>query len=82
MVSGDSFDLDALPRRRLSETDLGDMPGDLAEVLDEWLFIQHGVASSSHGVGTFLDLLAEQGYRVKRIDPGPPFSEMLPPSPD
>ncbi len=75
-------DLDDLPRAQLREGSLGDMPGDVADVLDEWLFEQHGVASSHHHVGAFLDALADRGYRVTRIDPGPPLSELLPPAPD
>jgi hypothetical protein len=71
-------DLDDLPRSELREGSLGDMPGDVADVLDEWLASQHGVFSSHHGVGSFLDSLAAAGYRVTRIDPGPSFDELLP----
>jgi hypothetical protein len=71
-------DLDDLPRSQLREGWLGDMPGDVADVLDEWLATQHGVFSSHHGVGSFLDALATKGYRVTRIDPGPPIEQLLP----
>jgi hypothetical protein len=81
MKDGDSYDLDSLPRAELREGELGDMPGDVADVLDEWL-TQHGVMSSNHGVGAFLDALAAVGYRVTKIDPGPPIEELLPVSND
>lgn len=72
-------DLDDLRRDQLHE--LG-MPGDVADVLDEWLVTQHGVMSSHHGVGSFLDGLAAVGYRVTPIDPGPSIEELLPTSTD
>jgi hypothetical protein len=75
-------DLDSLPRSELGETELGDMPYDVAKVLDIWLHEQHGVMSSHHGVGAFLDELAAAGYRVTAIDPGPPIEELLPASVD
>jgi hypothetical protein len=74
----DEPDLDDLPRSQLREGSLGDMPGDVADVLDDWLHEQHGVTSSHHGVGSFLDGLAAVGYRVTKIDPGPSFEELLP----
>lgn len=72
-------DLDSLPRSELAATELGEMPYRLAQVLDTWLHTQHGVLSSHHGVGAFLDELAAAGYRVTPIDP---FEELIPPSPD
>lgn len=39
----------------------------VAGVLDDWLMRLHGVTSSAHGVGLFLDLLAAEGYRVTEI---------------
>jgi hypothetical protein len=75
-------DLDDLPRTQLCEGPLGDMPGDVAWVLDEWLFEKHGIASGHHYVGSFLGALADRGYRVTRIDPGPPIGELLPPATD
>lgn len=51
-------DLDDLRRDQLHE--LG-MPGVVADVLDDWLATQHGVMSSNHGVGAFLDELAAPG---------------------
>jgi hypothetical protein len=75
-------DLDDLPRSELREGVLGDMPGDVADVLDDWLHEQHGVTSSHHGVGSFLDGLAAVGYRVTQIEPGPSIEELLPTSVD
>lgn len=75
-------DLDDLRRDQLWETELGDLPGHVSQVLDEWLHTQHGVLSSSHGVGAFLDLLAAEGYRVTPIDPGPSFEQLLPAATD
>lgn len=77
-MTDDSYDLDRLPRAELAETELGDMPYDVAKVLDIWLHEQHGVTSSHHGVGAFLDELAAAGYRVTAIDPGPPIEQLLP----
>lgn len=74
--------LDRLPRAQLRDAGLGDMPADLADVLDEWLHRNHGVLSSSHNVGDFLDSLADAGYRVERIDPGLPIEQLLSPSTD
>lgn len=70
-------DLDDRTRGELAE-----LPGpawDVAHILDEWLFRSHGVTSSSHGVGLFLDLLADRGYRVEPIGPTPALSDLLPP---
>lgn len=80
MINPEDFepDLDDVPRSGLRE--FGDMPGDVADVLDQWLFEQHGVASSHHGVGSFLEALAAVGYRVTPIDRGPSFEELLPAS--
>jgi hypothetical protein len=80
VTSDENFepDLDDLPRSELREGSLGDRPGDVADVLDGWLAEQHGVFSSHHGVGSFLDGLAAVGYRVTRIEPGPSFEELLP----
>ena len=74
----DSYDLDSLCRDQLSDTELGEMPSVLAHLLDDWLLCHHGVLSSSHNVGDFLDSLAAAGYRVALIDPGIPFDELLP----
>lgn len=74
-------DLDDLPRAQLREGSLGDMPGDVADVLDAWLFEQHGVASSHHYVGAFLELLAERGYQVTRTE-SPAFESLLSPATD
>ena len=73
-------DLDNLPRAQLREGTLGDMPGDVADVLDDWLHQCHGILSSHHNVGVFLDLLAATGYRVTPIHPGPPLEQLLVPA--
>jgi hypothetical protein len=71
-------DLDDLTRADLAE--LAHLPASaVADVLDEWLLRAHGVTSSAHNVGLFLDLLAADGYRVTAIDPGPPIESLLPP---
>lgn len=67
-------DLDDLRRDQLHE--LG-MPGDVADVLDDWLHDEHGVMSSHHHVGSFLDRLAAVGYRVTKIEVLS-FEELLP----
>jgi hypothetical protein len=36
----------------------------VADTLDEWIHRAHGLTSSAHGAGLFLDLLAEHGYRI------------------
>lgn len=72
-------DLDRLDRDALRT--MGGAPAALVDVLDEWLLTQHGVTSSAHCVGAFLDLLAAEGYRVTPIE-APAFADVLPPSPD
>lgn len=63
-------DLDDLHRVDLAELD--GPAYDTARVLDDWLFRCLSVMSSHHYVGTFLELLAAEGWRVTRIaDPGP-----------
>lgn len=71
-------DIDTLTRAELREW--AHMPelAATADVLDDWLLRAHGVTSSGHNVGLFLDLLAADGYRVTAIDPGPPIEELLP----
>ena len=73
-------DLDDMTCAQLYE--VGDMPGVVAAVLDDWLHQCHGVLSSSHNTGTFLDLLAAGGFRVTPIDPGPSIDELLSASTD
>lgn len=68
-------DLDRLTRAQLGELD--GPAATVADVLDEWLVRLHGVTSSSHGAGLFLDLLAAEGWRVTAIDPGPSLDELL-----
>jgi hypothetical protein len=53
------------------------MPGVVADVLDDWLHDKHGVISSHHHVGSFLDRLAAAGYRVTKTGV-PEFEELLP----
>jgi hypothetical protein len=56
---------DDLARAELAE--LAHLPwSDLADVLDEWNQRLHGVLSSAHGVGLFLDLLGERGWEITR----------------
>lgn len=70
-------DLDWLTRDQLAELD--GPAYTVACVLDDWNRQLHGVISSHHGAGLFLDLLAAEGWRVTPIDPGPPIGELLPP---
>lgn len=62
VAADDWDDLDDVRRAELPE-----MPSAVAHVLDDWLMRKHGVMSSAHGVGLFLDLLAAEGYRVGPI---------------
>jgi len=73
-------DLDDLTREQLAEMD-GPARA-VADVLDDWVCRRHGILSSHHGVGLFLDLLAAEGWRVTPIDPGPPLDQLLPPATD
>ena len=77
----DEFDLDRLRRTELRETGLGDVPGDVADVLDEWLHTQHGILSSSHNVGAFLEMLAAAGYRITPAE-APAFDTLMPAATD
>lgn len=71
-------DLDTLTRADLAE--LAHLPAAaVADVLDDWLLRAHGITSSGHNVGLFLDLLAAAGFQVTPIDPGPPIGSLLPP---
>ena len=83
MINPEDFvpDLDDLPRAQLRDGPLGDMPGDVADVLDGWLFEQLGVASSHHNVGAFLDALADRGYRIIPIE-APAFEQLMPAATD
>lgn len=74
-------DIDTLSRGELREW--AHMPelAATADVLDDWLLRAHGVTSSSHNVGLFLDLLAAEGYRVAPIE-APSFASLLPPAVD
>jgi hypothetical protein len=70
-------DIDSLTRADLREW--AHMPelSAVADVLDDWLLRAHGVTSSAHNVGLFLDLLAAEGYRVEPIE-APTFAEIMP----
>lgn len=72
----EEVDLDTLTRADLAE--LAGPEATVADVLDEWLLREHGVTSSSHGVGLFLDLLAAEGWRVERVQV--PDIQLPPPS--
>lgn len=64
----------------LTRGELAELPGpiyDVARVLDDWLQYAHGIASSHHNAGLFLDLLAAEGYRVEPIEV-PSLTELLP----
>ena len=80
----ENYDPDGADLDRMTRDQLAELPGPehaVAQVLDEWNHRSHGLISSSHGVGLFLDLLAVEGYRVtpiQEIDP----SDLLPPSTD
>lgn len=69
--------LDTLSRADLAE--VGGPAYTVACVLDDWNRQLHGVVSSHHGAGLFLDLLAAEGWRVIPIDPGPSLDELLGP---
>jgi hypothetical protein len=73
----DVDDLDTLTRAQLAERDGPTYT--VACVLDDWLHRLHGISSSSHGAGLFLDLLAAEGYRVTPIGPLPSLDQLLPP---
>lgn len=71
-------DLDDLTVGELAELD--GPAAVVAEALLEWS--NERCCSSCHNVGTFLDLLAAEGWRVTKIDPGPPIENLLPPAVD
>lgn len=72
----DPDDLDSRTRDQLAE--LAGPEWTVASVLDDWLMRLHGRASSNHGAGLFLDLLAAEGYRVTPI-PASNIGDLLPP---
>lgn len=73
-------DPDDLRREELAEHD--PMWAAVADTLDEWLHRLHGITSSNHHAGSFLEWLAANGYRVTPIPAGPPIETLLPPSSD
>ncbi len=79
MATDDQPDLDDLTRAQLAETD--ETAYEVAMALDDWRFAEHGILSSSHGAGHFLELLAARGYRVERIE-APAFEGLLPAAKD
>lgn len=52
------------PLDDLKRDDLPKAPKAVADVLDDWVARKHGILSSHHGVGLFLDLLADEGYTI------------------
>jgi len=77
MADDDHEDLDVRTRADLAELD--GPAYTVACVLDDWNRRLHGITSSHHGAGLFLDLLAAEGWRVEPIGPLPPLSQLLPP---
>lgn len=61
---GDHEHLDRLTRDQLAELD--GPAHTVASVLDEWNHREHGLVSSHHNVGLFLDLLSAEGLQVTR----------------
>lgn len=59
-------DLDDEPRAELGERDA--MHPVVASALEEWRRYMDGGPSNCHYLGTFLDLLAAEGYRVTPIE--------------
>ena len=71
-----AVDLDLLTRAQLAE--MPHLPwADIASTLDELLAREHGLFSSAHGVGLFVELLAERGWQVTRLPE--PVTPLLPP---
>jgi hypothetical protein len=68
--------LDELTRDQLAEYDPAAQA--VAETLDEWLNRMHGITSSHHNAGSFLEFLALRGYRVERMEPVTPLDDLLP----
>jgi hypothetical protein len=79
MAVDDTPDLDRLTRAELADVDAD--AAAVAAVLDAWLYSEHGVASSHHGAGAFLDELAAAGYRVTPIE-APAFADVFPAATD
>jgi hypothetical protein len=51
--------------------DRDELPTDahaVADTLDEWNHRAHGITSSAHHAGLFLDLLADRGYRITPVE--------------
>jgi hypothetical protein len=71
-------DPDDMTRDQLAESD--PMLYAVAESLDDWLVMHHGILSSHHNAGHFWTLLYEHGYRIV---PNEPMSfPLLPPPTD
>jgi hypothetical protein len=69
-------DLDDEPRAELGEIDA--MHPVVAKALEEWRRHMDSGPSNCHYLGTFLDLLAAEGYRVTPIEV-PDLAELLSP---
>lgn len=79
MINPEDFqpDPDDLTRAELAE--YAHLPWSaVSDALDEWNARLHGVLSSAHGVGLFLDLLHEYGWQITRT----PSPVSLPPPAD
>jgi hypothetical protein len=69
-------DLDDLTAAQLAE--LSGPAATVAGVLGDWLWLTRKIAPSGHhSVGTFLELLAAEGYRVTKIE-APAATDLLP----
>lgn len=73
-------DLDDLTREQLAEYEPSARA--VADALDEWLHRMHGVTSSHHHAGAFLEFLALHGYTVTAMEPVTPLDKLLPPATD
>lgn len=60
------------PLDALKRDDLPKAAKAVADVLDEWRHREHGIIAGHHGVGLFLDLLADAGYAVVARNPNGP----------
>ena len=72
-------DLDDVPRAQLGEH--SPMYPVALDCLERWLVERASRPAGEHLLGTFLDLLAAEGYRVTPIEQTP-FGELLPPATD
>ena len=68
-------DPDDLTRAQLAESD--PMLRAVADALDDWLHVNHGITSSHHYAGHFWTLLHECGYRIVPNEPMPDFADVM-----